>query len=208
MPTTRPEQGRSGRKKSGFTMVEMLASLLILALMAAGMSGGMSAALNVYQDSVFESDSTSMAATVNTALEDLLRYSERMKLAKDQPGEHFRTFSGLTLPADDEPGAVNFVFTNLEYALVDAYFFTPTNDQGEPSGVIQLKTLGDDTPRDLVNKGAYPNLEISNLNVKYDTDNQVYLISYKIYSTLDAELTKEGKCTVRLLNPLEEEEET
>lgn len=208
MPTTRPEQSRSGRKKSGFTMVEMLASLLILALMAAGMSGGMSAALNVYQDSVFESDSTSMAATVNTALEDLLRYSERMKLAADQSGGHFRTLSGLTLPAGEEAGAVNFVFTNLEYALVDAYFFTPTNDQGEPSGVIQLKTLGDDTPRDLLNKGAYPNLEISNLNVKYDTDNQVYLISYKIYSTLDTELTKDGKCTVRLLNPLEEEDET
>lgn len=208
MPTTRPEQSRSGRKKSGFTMVEMLASLLILALMAAGMSGGMSAALNVYQDSVFESDSTSMAATVNTALSDLLRYSERMKLAEDQPGDHFRTLSGLTLPAGEEAGAVDFVFTNLEYALVDAYFYTPASDQGTSSGVIQLKTLGDDTPRDLLNKGAYPNMEITGLNVEYDSTVQVYRISYKICSTLDPELTKDGKCTVRLLNPLEEEEET
>ena len=196
MDITFPKQSVS-RSNAGFTMIEMVATLMILALLAVGMGGGMSSALRVYRDSVFESDSASLESTLNTALEDILRYSQDVKEAADQEGGQFKTQSGQLLPTGTDAGAVNFVFTNLEYDVIDAYFFTPTHDDGTVGGALQMKTLSDDTPRDLVNKGAYPGLEVANFKISYDSDRKAYSVEYTIFSADDSTKTREVICTVR-----------
>lgn len=181
--------------RAGFTLVEMLVCILILALLVAGMGSGMSAALRVYRDSIFESDSASLAGILNNAVGDVLRYSEDIKT-----NAPFRDASGASLPAGEGAGAVNFVFTNVEYGVKDAYFYIPERAEGSTRGPLQLKTLTSSIPKDIVNQGAYPALGIRDFIVTYDTAKKLYTISYTIYSTADTQKARAEQCAVRLLN--------
>ena len=64
---------RSG--ESGMTLMEMLAETMILAILVAAMGTGMASAVQTYETSLFQSESATVADILNTAMEDLLRFS-------------------------------------------------------------------------------------------------------------------------------------
>ena len=68
--------------KSGFTLIEMLATLLILVFLILGIDTGMDSAVRVYDEAKFEANSASMANIVNTSLGDILRYSDNLTVAE------------------------------------------------------------------------------------------------------------------------------
>ena len=61
--------------QSGMTLIEMLAAILVLTLLICAMGTGMEAAMGIYQESVFQSESAAMADILNTAMEDVLGFS-------------------------------------------------------------------------------------------------------------------------------------
>lgn len=136
--------------KAGMTLMEMMVSLLIMVLLVLAMGTGMNAGVRVYNDANFESNSASLAANINTALTDMLRYAQ--DLPKPEPGEG-------PIPIS------TFTFTNLEYGLRDASF-TTTN------GIIQIisQTNGF-SPKALVNSGSYNKLEVDGFSVTYYPQN-------------------------------------
>lgn len=71
------------RSKKGFTLVELLAALLILTLMLSVVSAGISMAFTIYRKSLFISESETLSATVDTALSDVLRFAENVATDKD-----------------------------------------------------------------------------------------------------------------------------
>lgn len=186
--------------KSGMTLMEMLASLLILTLLVTAMGTGMEAARKVYRDAVFESDSAALAAIVNTALRDVLGYAENIRVPEEQ--------DAAGNPVDD---GVGFVFTNTAYGLHDVYFQTRTRTD-DTGGILILRSLRFDetshsiqeTP--LVNQGAYPNLEITHFTVTYAEPGSegkrggCFSITYTIRNTADPSQTRETETIVRLIN--------
>ena len=64
------------KSKRGFTLVELLASLMIVVLLSIMMSIGASVGMSVQRESTFVAQSDVLASTINTALGDVLRYSE------------------------------------------------------------------------------------------------------------------------------------
>ena len=66
--------------RSGFTLIEVMTALLITVMLVVAMGTSMSAGMRIYKDATFESDSASMAGILNTALGDILRYSEDVKV--------------------------------------------------------------------------------------------------------------------------------
>ena len=90
--------------KGGFTLIEMLATLLILVFLVLGIGTGMDSALRIYDEARFESNSAAMANIVNTSLGDILRYSENLTTPGDE--EFFVDSSNTKVPD------VEFVFTN------------------------------------------------------------------------------------------------
>jgi prepilin-type N-terminal cleavage/methylation domain-containing protein len=195
----------SPRGKAGFTLVEMLATILILVLLVAGMSVGIASAYRIYSTAIFESDSAVMISNINKTLGDILGYAQELRT--DAP---FRDWSGIALPTGTGANAVNFVFSNSEYGLQQAYFYVSTGDDedldesttiGEPVGRIQFMSLGSDTPLDVINQGVYVNLEVTNFRITYNETGQYFSISYTVRSTQDASKTKDVEYAVRLLNP-------
>ncbi len=187
--------------KGGFTLIEMLATLLILVFLVLGIGTGMDSALRIYDEARFESNSAAMANIVNTSLGDILRYSENLTTPGD---EGFLDSSNTKVPD------VEFVFTNYEYAVRDAYF-SLKNSSNTTDGILRMRNLRDGNVIELVNTGAYPDLKIGTFNITYnakgsdDNGNPTggyFDVSYTVYSTKDESLTRNVSYIVRCMNPI------
>ena len=187
------------QSKSGMTLLEMIVSLMILVLLVTAMGTGMDAAGKLFRDSIFESHSASLAGIVNTALGDVLRYAEDIRVPeeKDAAGN----------PVDE---AVGFVFTNAAYGLHDVYFQTKTGAD-ETAGILTLRSLRFEAESHnilemaLVNDGAYPDLEITNFKATYvepgseEKRGGYFYITYTIRASGNPAKTRDVETIVRLL---------
>ena len=183
------------RKNAGFTLMEILCALLILVMLIMGINVGMESGSRIYRDATFEADSATLAGILNNSISDILRFS----IVTETDGMR-------NLPPDFDPMDTPFVFTNLEYGVQYAYFYTPVNADGSSSGVLQLKVLKNDETVELVNRGAYPDLVISNFVISYTprknpgVEGGYFEVSYDIFSAHDLEKKREVEMIVRLMN--------
>ena len=185
------------RNKTGMTLMEMMTALLIMVLLVMGIGVGMDSGSRIYREAVFESDSAMLAGTLNTSLGDILRHSCEIR---ENEGV-FETFSGDYLLKED----VGFVFTNYEYGIQDAYFYTPIYEDGTSKGVLQMKNLRNAEVTELLNKGAYPQLAVSNFEITYVIEDEAgregyFDISYTIHSTADDGKMRDVECVIRKMN--------
>ena len=201
------------RNNKGFSLVEMMAVLAILVVLVMGMGSTMDAGSMIYREAIFEADSGSLSGILNTALGDILRHSytgemENLRIKingePDAAGnvEFFTTSDGTYLA----PEQVGFVFTNLEYGVVDAYFHTPMSSDGTIKGVLQIRNLRNSNVIELVNTGAYPDLVISDFRITYTPAGEdglrggYFYISYTIFSEKHEGLKRDVETVVRLMN--------
>lgn len=161
--------------RGGFTLMEVLVSMLILTFLVVGMGPGMKTALSVYQESTFQSSSTALTGTLNATLEDLLRYGEDIEVAAD--------------------GTVTF--TNLDYGLQGAQFLCwKKNDSNAPTVVTVKDSRG---AKALLPEGSYPNMEITAFEIQYKNENGVFTVEYTIASTVVSD-SRDVTLTVAALN--------
>lgn len=168
--------------KAGMTLIEMLASLLIMVLLAVGMNTGMAAGLRVYQESQEATNRTMLASSINTKLTDILRYAEVK-----------------TIKAADNKEI--YVFTNLEYGLWDVAFAPDAN------GIVQVYFYDKDgkivkeTP--LINSASYSGFKVSNdfAVEPYEDNKGIYFtISYMLINTSDNSSSDPITAVVRVMN--------
>lgn len=67
-------------KNKGFTLVETLVAIVILLLMTAGLTVGISAAAKTYKQITFTNNSETLRDTINTAFSDVLRYARNIEV--------------------------------------------------------------------------------------------------------------------------------
>lgn len=163
------------RSSGGFTLMEVLASMLILTFLVIGMGPGMKTAMTVYQESTFQSSSTALIGTMNATLGDVLRYAE-----------------------DITPGEGNtFTFTNTDYGLQNVSL---VGNNGAENGVFTCKEVKNSPPvyKSLIPEKSYPNMEITAFSAKYE--NGLFTVEYTIKSTVVQNMEREASCTIALLN--------
>lgn len=158
------------RSGGGFTLMEVLASMLILTFLVIGMGPGMKTAMSVYQESTFQSSSTALIGTVNATLGDVLRFAEDVEVDEDEDK--------------------TFTFTNTDYGLQNAKL-------SFADGIITvIDHNGKEKP--LLPEGSYPNMEITAFSATYE--NGLFTVTYTIKSTVVQDMERESVCTVALLN--------
>lgn len=158
------------RSGGGFTLMEVLASMLILTFLVIGMGPGMKTAMSVYQESTFQSSSTALIGTVNATLGDVLRFAEDVEVDEDEDK--------------------TFTFTNTDYGLQNAKL-------SFADGIITvIDHNGNEKP--LLPEGSYPNMEITAFSATYE--NGLFIVTYTIKSTVVQDMTRQADCTVALLN--------
>ena len=62
--------------ESGMTLMEMLTVTMILSILVAAMGTGMATAMQTYEISLFQAESAMVSDILNTAMADLLRFSQ------------------------------------------------------------------------------------------------------------------------------------
>ena len=185
------------RNRSGHTLIELLCALMIMVFLMVGIGSVINAGVNIYSDAIFESESATLAGILNTAIGDILRYSRDVL---ENPGT-FEDSSGDLIVRE----RVAFVFTNLEYGIQDAYFYTPLLTGGVSEGVLQMKNLRNPEIVELVNTGAYPDLVITNFLVVYTPEGAgnrggYFTVSYDIRSVNNEEYTRHVETIIRMMN--------
>ena len=189
---------RKLKNKAGFSLIELLCALLILVLLVMGIGTGMDAGMNIYEDATFEAESASLAGILNTSLGDILRYSQNIRINNDK----LEDSSGSYVVKED----VGFVFTNIEYGIQDAYFYTPMKEGNVSMGVLQMKNLRNANVVELVNTGAYPDLVISNFKIVFYDQSETgvgggyFTVKYDIFSATDMQKVRKVEMIVRLMN--------
>jgi len=170
------------RRKKGFSLVEMLAVLLIMAMLAVMVSTSVSAAVTAYQKNIFVSESEVLSSTINTAMSDILCYAKYVSQTTDD----------------------KVVFINAAYHIVDGgHFFL--DDDGR---VCYL--LNENNPENatrLINSRAYTSLYLRDLEISFSKDpsekqgsySGVFHVTYTICSRLLPGAEKNVSCSFRSL---------
>ena len=174
-------------RKKGFTLVEMLAVVAIVALVGAAIVVGTNSMLSVYGKIMFHSNSGILEDDINTSIISILKPASCVKNVSE---------SGKT-----------YVFIKSKGAVA-----TSGGDNGArldvADGVIMLKrqTVGSSTADTyLVNPNAYVGLTVENFTITYTADptsktkpqyNGVVTVSYDIISE-DGQFTRECGITYR-----------
>ena len=182
------------RKNAGFSLIELICTLLILVLLVMGIGVGMDTGSKIYRDATFESDSATLAGILNTTLSDVLRY------AMVTSTEDMRN-----LPEGMTSFEIPYVYTNLEYGVQRAYFkeYTYPNDG---TTVLRMININGGRQVDLINTGAYPDLAIENFVIRYEPRKNVgveggyFEVSYDIRSVADSTKVREVEMIVRQMN--------
>ena len=168
---------------SGFTLVEMLAAMAILALLTGIIAMGVNVGAKVYQQSTFVSESAVLEETIDNALGDPFRYMQ----CANASGTTETTYR-IVYRDDDKEGKI----VSTEPAL-DAY--DPATGQ-LGSGMLYLrdstKDGGSDNPGiKILNESAYTDCKVENVACTFSEDKVSG--SYTIVSTVDPSMTK--NCT-------------
>ncbi|MEG1578144.1 MAG: prepilin-type N-terminal cleavage/methylation domain-containing protein [Oscillospiraceae bacterium] len=166
------------RATRGFTVVEMLMAMLILAIVGVGLTTGISSAIGVYHTSVFTSESQLLTGTLDTALADVLRYAKYEKAATEEEGDTTAHFSNT-----------NYRVVNGSL-LADEGRLKMNPTDGEPTKDTLLNLLSD---------SAYSTMSLRDLTLKYEDTTHVFSGSYTLVSTRDSTLTKTVNFAYRTL---------
>lgn len=161
------------KTSGGFTLMEVLVSMLILTFLVIGMGPGMKTAMTVYQESTFQSSSTALIGTMNATLGDVLRYAEDVE-------------KGEKVSSEGESDKFAFTFTNTDYGLQNVSL---VGSNGTENGVFTRKEVKNSEPvyKSLLPEGSYPNMKITAFSVTYDGTG-LFTVRYIIESTVKSDL--------------------
>lgn len=181
-------QIRFVRNRKGFSLMEMMVTLLILVLLVMGMDSGLRAAIRVYDEAVFYSDSRTLAGMLDTTLSDLFRFSEQIKPVSSVSSEDLYDSMGQK---------IDYVFTNAEYGMNDAYI----EWYADIAPNLQLKNLKNSNFYSLLNSGAFPGMSISSFSYSYNPDEAMYTVHYVISSKNGSMSYDAGQRHIPVMNP-------
>lgn len=154
--------------RRGLTLPELLVSLALMSLLAAGVSTGISAAAAAQRDSVALSEASLLLDSVTKAVIGELRYATEV----NDPSA-----AGAVTP----PTGYTEVYTSgVDYISavygLDTRFYTATDPAGMPR--IFVEAGGDDYP--ILGEGAYSDLGAEIVSLTYESATKSFLVELAI----------------------------
>lgn len=171
-------------KKSGFTLVETLICIAVIALLALGTGTLLANGSGILRSSVFSSDSATLSGTLNAALTDLLRSST---LSGDSSAQ---AADGAAYVTAQDGASCVFTGSGLNFAAKNAHF------SWAGDGILKVVS-SDGGTNAVLNTGAYPELKIENFTCLWD-GGSVLKVSYDIIGGTETKSVKDY--VIRLLN--------
>ena len=156
------------RNRRGFTLAETLAALVIVVLLAMSVQMGTMTALRTRTASRFQSESEILAATLNSALGDMLHYA--------------------TCARYDGAGGTVYL-NNPGYGIVNGQILAKDGRLYVNATTGLSASDPNATLLTLTGAGAYTDLTVSGFQMLYDKDNCLFYGSYEINGPEQAKKT-------------------
>lgn len=167
--------------RAGFTLTEMLAVTVIVALISTCLTVGIRLCLNTYSTSVGASQSQVLVNTLNSILKDELRFAEDVDTLETEDFGDVVTFTS-------KGSSANGTGTYITCELGKLYFHRETEER-------------EDIRTPLVGSGMYPEgCEVDDFYIFYDEDLKRFYVEYRIYNSRGNVLA-DMDYTVDPLNP-------
>lgn len=152
----------------GFTLTEMLVTLLILGFVTLCVVSGIAASIRCYQDLMFQSESRLLISSLNESIKDTLRYASNVSLEEN------------TLKADGYEKVKNFSFYKEKYSKnnqLSKYDSTEGSISVSDTGYLTLNTPVNSSV--LGGEGIYSqSLYIRNFTLEYHEEYNMFRFSY------------------------------
>ena len=170
------------KSQRGFTLVEMLACVIVLLLVGLLCSTGLNLALDSYQRSVYESNSQMLESTLDTYLGDILRHARSVSSSTDGEGNEIISF------------------TNGTYQIYEGYICVLSEEQ-KNGGVFLIYKDAEAEPTLMVSSNVYGgDLYIKDFILSYDEATQMFTGAYVIKSTLLTNVERECEFAYRAVS--------
>ena len=172
----------------GFTLVEMLACIVVLLMISAICNTGMNFALTSYQQSIFESDSQMLEDTLDMYIGDILRHATEIK-------PDFVDVDDATMVEVTE-------FTNLEYQIYNGNFVLQEKQADTGIYYLGYTSIKDGVVSyyKVAGESVYANsLYIDDWELEYNVAKGIFTGSYKIRSRLLENASRECSFTFRTI---------
>jgi prepilin-type N-terminal cleavage/methylation domain-containing protein len=172
------------QKNQGFTLIEMLAVIIVLTLMTAVVATGVSTSVSIYTKNQFASQTDVLSGTIDNSLADSFR---------------FLTGSGT----DSDPWALIYRSNGTD---IKSPSLSVSDGQLYITGTVDSTSSSSSTKVPVLNSGAYGNCEVSlgdnalTITSQKAEDNTTYAIitlEYTITDKTDSSLTKTHTVTYR-----------
>ena len=156
------------KQNKGFTLIEMLACVIVVLLLTSVCGLAMNLALQSYKSNVFESDSQMLESTINTYIADVLRHTSSVSVEDDV-----------------------VKITNNAYMVHRGHIGTLEVAEGDGARLVLYKDEETGSYSLLVGDASYSDgLYIADFTLTYDEVTGVFTGSYTIKSTAVASANK------------------
>ena len=204
------------KQKSGLTLVETLAALMVLVFLSVGINTAMNSASRVYSGSTYLSESSTLSGILNSTITDLIHQATTIYRPTDAgvvndgyaENGHFIDADGNRFQ-EDPNYAFSITMKEVQYA-----FFESFSQEGDPRQFVRMhyvrpvqvtvESTGElewHEVKEFLNTGAYPELTIRNFHCEYLEDDGCFHITYQIASISDENKSTPYEFYVRPLNP-------
>lgn len=171
------------KSQKGFTLIEMLACVVVLLLIGGICSAGMNLATRSYNESVYESDSQMLEDTLNLYLCDILRHATSVQTETD---------AGVT-----EKNVISF--TNVAYQIYDGHIEVSERKEGT-GGTFLVYESSNGQGALIVGENVYAEtLYVTDFVLKYNPEKKYFTGYYTIQSTVVEGLEKKCEFTCRTI---------
>ena len=191
------------KSEAGFTLVEMVAAVVVLVLLALMVGTGINMAMHAYETVVAQSEAELLLSTAVDALADDLRYAWNVKPETEPSWTGYDHVTGFTYSSDSFGDGVRLCVKKNEGKIIA---------KTEENSKFDQQVLS-------INAGAYGSnksykeYSVDGMFIKYDPDKNTFTIHLKVTDgsgitaitpgsdTNDIKNSTGGGVTVRCLNP-------
>lgn len=154
------------RRSKGFSLVELLAAILILSLVSGGLVTGIILSSNQYKNSMRQSEANELYNTISSLLTNELRFTNKIRYKTGT--NEVEAFKSVSYQIDDE-NLCNIYVLNDEGYLTIKY------------GHIALGEINKNNVNYLIGAAAYTNgLGAKIHGIKYDTTEKLFTVDLDI----------------------------
>lgn len=149
----------------GFSLIELLAAIVILGLVTGGLVAGVVLSSNQYKESIRQSEATQLYNTISSLLTNELRFTNKISYKEDTTNE-VEAIKSVSYQIDESNLCIIYVLYESGFPAGDNY------------GRI---ALGDNDKKNyLLGNAAYTNDLGAKVSIYYDETNKIFTVNLDI----------------------------